>query len=102
MKEHFIYVIGREQGPVKVGISSSPRTRLAELQTGCPFKISILNEQRMRDRDHALKHEKTFHEVYRKYRLMGEWFKIDADIAIDGICTGLELEQHFESLPRHG
>jgi predicted GIY-YIG superfamily endonuclease len=92
----YLYVIGREQGPVKVGISASPESRLGQIQTGCPFKCGLLHVQLMRDRNHALSHERTFQEVYTKYRLIGEWFKLDAELAIEGIETGLEFEEYFE------
>lgn len=93
--DHFIYVIGRENGPVKVGVTSGLGGRLAMLQTGCPFKLSILHTRRMRDRTHALKEERKFHLIYRERRLMGEWFKITAEMAIDVIETSAELELYF-------
>lgn len=96
MKRHFIYVIGREEGPVKVGITSMPEGRLATIQTGCHFKIEILHLRTCSNRDHALKHEQNFHAVYAERRLAGEWFDMDSDCAIDGIETSFEHEIYFE------
>lgn len=96
MADCFIYVIGVESGPVKVGISSSPGSRLGAIQTGCHFKIDILYSRRCKDRDHALKNEKIFHDVYAEKRLVGEWFNIDADLAIEAIETGFDIEDHLE------
>lgn len=95
MRGHFVYVIGREQGPVKVGISSSPRARLDALQTGCPFRLEILHMQKMRDRDHAIYHERVFHDVHAHIRLMGEWFKLPSDLAIESIESSIEFEDFF-------
>lgn len=92
----FLYVIGKEDGPVKVGISDYPGGRLNTLQTGCPFKIEILHLAEMRDRNHALWHEANFHEVYAEKRLVGEWFDLDAELAIECITSGLDIEEHFE------
>lgn len=95
MKQHFIYVIGREEGPVKVGITCAPERRLATIQTGCPFKIEILHLRKCFYREHALEHEESFHRVYREHRLAGEWFDLEADLAIEGVDTGFEFEAHF-------
>ncbi len=96
----FIYVIGRWEGPVKVGVAKSPASRLRELRTGCPYKIDLLHMQPARDRQHAMEHERFFHEVYVEKRLAGEWFDIEADLAIEGVVGGFEIEQHFEKEAR--
>lgn len=96
MTKDYLYVIGREEGPVKVGIATAPLKRFTTLKTGCPFKIQILHIQPMRDREHARKSERHFHAVYEQYRLAGEWFDISADFAIEGIETGLEMDRYFE------
>lgn len=94
----YIYVIGREQGPVKVGVSDTPERRLASLQTGCPFELRLLHVQKMRGRKHALRHERDFHAIYEMYHLRGEWFRCDAEVAIDGIFTSIETESAFEEM----
>lgn len=93
----YVYVMGRKDGPVKVGISTNPQSRLNGIQTGCPFRIKILHLEPMHDRAHAIWHEENFHAVYSQDRLIGEWFNIDAELAIEGITTALEIEHHFET-----
>lgn len=93
----YVYVIGREQGPIKVGVSSSPSGRLAQLQTGCPFKLEVLHTEPMLDRNHALKHEADFHAVYADKRLHGEWFDLEPEYAIELIETGLQHEAWFQA-----
>lgn len=100
MKRHFIYVIGREHGPVKVGITSSPGSRLSTIQTGCPFKIDILHLRECRDRDHAVEHEASFHDVYSDKRLAGEWFDIEADLAIEGVDCSFDFDEYSEAEAR--
>jgi predicted GIY-YIG superfamily endonuclease len=95
MKRHFIYVIGREEGPVKVGITSSLGSRLSAIQTGCHFKIEILHYRECVDRSQALEHESIFHDVYACHRLAGEWFDLEADFAIEGVDTPFDYEEHF-------
>ena len=97
MKQHFIYVIGRQDGPVKVGITSSPGGRLSAIQTGCPFHVSILHLTACRDRSEALLHERSFHEICDDKRLAGEWFDMDAELAVECVETGFEIEAHFSA-----
>lgn len=96
MSECYIYVIGIEDGPVKVGISQSPNGRLDTLQTGSPVKLSILHYRKCRNRDHALHHERMFHEVYAENRMVGEWFNMSSDFAIEGVDTSFDIEEWHE------
>lgn len=94
-KACFVYVIGREQGPVKVGISHNPHARVRELQTGCPFKAELLHFQPLPTREWARQIEGDFHAVYDNCRLYGEWFDIEAELAIDGVETAVQIDYHF-------
>jgi hypothetical protein len=82
MKRHFIYVIGREEGPVKVGITSSPADRLRTLQTGCPFKLTLFQKWECADRSDAIEHEDIFGGVCADSRIIGEWFDMTAEHAV--------------------
>jgi predicted GIY-YIG superfamily endonuclease len=93
---NFIYVIGRQDGPVKVGVTSNPQSRLGQIRTGCPFHVELLHAEPMLSRAHALQHEADFHAVYEEKRLNGEWFDIDAELAIELIETGLDHESWFQ------
>lgn len=90
-----LYVIGREGGPVKVGVSSQPSGRLAALQIGCPFRLSLLHSEPIPNRELALRLEADFHAVYAEDRLIGEWFNLDRELAIDGVTTAVEMHRHF-------
>jgi hypothetical protein len=100
MKKHYIYVIGRDEGPVKVGVSSFPGGRLTQVQTGCSYQIKILHLRECRDRVDALRHERIFHDDHADRRLSGEWFDMDAELAIDSIEADFEIQEHFENEAR--
>lgn len=93
----YIYVIGRDEGPVKVGISDNPGARVLGLQTGCPFQLSLLATFQFEDRIAAHQEEQFFHRCYRKQNLVGEWFNLSADLAIEGIEGNLLSRAHFEN-----
>ena len=92
----YIYVIGREEGPVKVGISTKPWGRLPTIQTGCPLKIELLFVRQANDRDHALYHERYIHLDFEEKRLAGEWFNIEAEDVIEQIESAFDMETFFQ------
>ena len=74
-----VYAIGTsEEGPIKVGITSNQKTRLADLQVASPVELFILGWWHCNDDDARLIEEST-HCLLKDLRLRGEWF--DADIA---------------------
>lgn len=77
-----IYIVGCNEGPIKVGISRSPLKRCKSIQTGCPFAVVLLYEAILINRTYAIKRERRFHREFAKNRLTGEWFNISADVAI--------------------
>lgn len=90
---NYIYVIGQEEGPVKVGITSDLIGRLRSMQTGSAFKLKLLYAMPCLDRDNAREHERAFHDVWAEDRLEGEWFNLPAHLAIEGVQTGFQHEQ---------
>jgi hypothetical protein len=78
-RDEYVYLISSSAcGPVKIGISRNPWGRQAELQTGNPSKLKLLEWWRVPDRETALDVERQILEFYSKRRLMGEWLNIDA------------------------
>jgi hypothetical protein len=89
-----VYVISEgKQGPVKVGVANNPNTRVRELQSGNPKRLSLANWWKMPDRATAFSVEKEILGEMARYRLMGEW--IDADEF--GMCALVEtrIEERF-------
>lgn len=60
----------RKKGFFKVGISTKISTRMSDLQTACPFKLSLVAL-----RSGHRKEERALHKAMDKYRTSGEWFQ---------------------------
>lgn len=72
-----LYIIGNvQQNICKIGVSKNPSKRLKQIQTGCPFKVSILAYVEHLGRDS----EKEMHKRYKGDRMQGEWFRINDEI----------------------
>lgn len=96
----FLYVIGREGGPVKIGVSKQPHARVLDLQTGCPFHLKLFYAHALPTRAEAMRHEEMIHGVYETDRLAGEWFDICEEQGQEAIETAIEIDAHFRSLGR--
>jgi hypothetical protein len=86
-EEVFVYVMAKREGaeikaPVKVGVSSGARGRLATIQTACPFDLELVREFRFPSRQIALDVEDCFHKTQAKHQLRGEWFDLAPSYAI--------------------
>lgn len=75
----FVYFIGAETGPIKIGIAVNPENRLKGLQTSHHEKLAILATV-----SGDLDTEKAYHRRFKRYRIKGEWFErcpeIEAEI----------------------
>lgn len=87
----FVYAIGSEDGPVKVGITTNLDSRLRSLQNGSATKLELIWVYTAEDRDEALKMERSFHECHNNIRLEGEWFNITAELAFESLKTQVEF-----------
>jgi hypothetical protein len=67
-----VYVVeAGETGLFKIGYAKDIQKRLADLQTGCPFKLKLFGTiPGGRDM------ERTMHILYKPYRTSGEWFSL--------------------------
>lgn len=71
----FVYLL-ECQGWFKIGFADDPLRRVRDLQTGNPFKITLLHSVP------CLNYEKVetyLHVLYREHRGLGEWFKLSAE-----------------------
>ena len=69
--DHLYFVQCGEGGPIKIGITHSPKQRFSALQTACPYPLSVLYVRKVED---APGQESALHRSFAKYRLSGEWF----------------------------
>lgn len=71
-----IYFIKSESGHVKIGYTNNGIDgRIASLQTGCPFELTLLTSI-----DGSIYQEKALHRRFRKYQVRLEWFVLSGEI----------------------
>lgn len=79
----FLYIIAAGKGgPVKIGHSRSPESRLTSLQSGNPKRLNLIWTLPFESRDGAKSAERTAHQNLDCLRMEGEWFDIDRSGAI--------------------
>ena len=84
-----VYVL-RAGHYVKVGITSKPvHTRIAALQTGCPYKISIVAIFHCGEFSRQV--ECAAHSQLRESKIRGEWFRASAATAAIVVAGQWEL-----------
>jgi Meiotically up-regulated gene 113 len=71
----YIYIIGSDKPPYKVGISKNPQRRLKDLQTGHPYPLTIHSIVETSTANNKLL-ESVIHRNLRHLRTNGEWFDI--------------------------
>ena len=82
----YVYFIGcvdiitKSLTAIKIGISENPINRLTDLQGANANDLVILRTIPCENKSQALELEKSFHDIYEKDQLNGEWFSITADI----------------------
>jgi hypothetical protein len=85
MYVYFIRCRG-DKSRLKIGKAADPNRRLAELQTGCPYPMTLESKIKCRSEKHAFYVEKLAHVYFKDYRTQGEWFK----------CTDAVLSKVWE------
>lgn len=83
----------------KVGITNDPAKRLPGIQTGCPFRVSLVKSWVLPDRETARLIEDRFHRQNAKWRTSGEWFLNHAGAACFNISF-LLIEHWLETKGR--
>lgn len=91
----FLYVIGPENGPYKVGTATSVEARLSGLQTGNHQELLVHRRYEAKTLSSAemQRIERRVHKVLKDHNIRGEWFDCDLE-AIDHVIkvshAGLE------------
>lgn len=68
-----VYLIEHEHGFIKIGRSNNPRTRVADLQTACPYDLGVIG---VIDTADATETERRIHERYADQQVRGEWYNL--------------------------
>jgi hypothetical protein len=79
----FIYIIRSDHGLIKIGISSNPNARLAQLSTASAIPLKLAYVGALRGSGYAIEAEA--HRTLAAYRRSGEWFNCPTDMAVAAI-----------------
>ncbi len=90
MLTSFIYVIGPEDGPYKIGMSRRLKGRLAQLQMGHPDRLTIHHAESV-NRQFAARIEGLVHTALADRRRGGEWFAVPFCDAIAALRTAVRV-----------
>lgn len=83
----FVYVFRDGYGMIKVGMSKNPQSRAKTLnQSGSSGVMDVLFAESAPD---ACAAESIAHAELADYRHHGEWFRVDADVAIAAVKEGI-------------
>lgn len=84
-KTEYVYVfVNIDFGVCKIGFSNNPSARLAQVQTGCPFKL-----KRQLMIVGGAEKEAELHRKYKKFRLEGEWFAFRDELKEDVMSNNI-------------
>lgn len=84
MNNHWIYVIGDNASPYKIGFTKDPDKRLRTLQTGNHKKLQIHYKEMIGENE--VKYiEGRIHEELKRKQVSGEWFNVSLDDAISEV-----------------
>lgn len=89
IKNKMIYIIQDENNHVKIGHSNNPESRLKTLQCGTKSKLYLLKTI---PSSNAMRHELCLHNLYKKYHIHGEWFKLPKPILNTLISDNCNLD----------
>jgi len=71
----YVYFIrSGKKGAIKIGKSNNPEKRVKELQTGNPYKLYLIAFIHCETEEGAIKLERKIHRLFKKRRMIGEWF----------------------------
>ena len=90
----FLYVAHAKHGDiswVKIGRTTKPRDRMANIQNGCPMPIVAMHVAKIDDPLTLSWAESAIHAALHKSRTSGEWFRLEfaPDLLrlIEGVCA---------------
>ncbi len=81
----FIYVIRGDHGLLKIGISTNPSARIAQLRTASPFPLDFEYIGAMNGFGENV--EREAHATLEKYRTNGEWFDCSPEMAVAAVSA---------------
>lgn len=82
----YVYVIGPDGGPYKIGVANDVDTRRGQIQVNQPLPIAVLYRHQV-PAPRRYDVEKYAHAMLATRRTHGEWFKVDREAAIRAVQT---------------
>jgi hypothetical protein len=79
----FLYVIKGDRGLVKIGMTTNPTARLAQLRSALSLPLEFAWIGASEGRTIAI--EREAHSMLAQYRRNGEWFEISPDAAVGAV-----------------
>lgn len=93
----YLYLISESPaGPVKVGVSVNPASRLSSLQTGNPRPLKVLASYRFPVSE-VYEVEKMFHFDFIHSAILGEWFDLSEALVLDCMADFFESNGYQEA-----
>lgn len=91
MNVYVVRTVGHEA--VKIGKAIDTKSRIADLQTGCPLELAIVTIIPCKSNAIALTVEAIGHDCLQSYEVRGEWFKppekaLESAIEMMMLCAG--------------
>ncbi len=80
---HMVVYLLECDSKIKIGISKSISSRIAMMQTGNPYKITLRAEYKVASETEARRLEKELHIKYNDKQLIGEWFDLTQEELAD-------------------
>lgn len=94
MTDHdFVYVIASGDRCHKIGVTREPAKRLSQLQVGHPHRLEIVFLVKT---NRTVSVERAAHKALATHRLSGEWFGVEAEVAIRAV---LKADRRFPPKP---
>ena len=72
-------------GKIKIGVAKSISSRIAAMQTGNPYQITLKGEYKTASEQKARRIEKELHAKFSAKQLLGEWFALDEQETLEAI-----------------
>jgi len=96
----FVYLIqSQEDGYYKIGVSTNPKKRLKQLQTGNSSELKFIE---VYECDFADKVERTLHRRYTHLRKEGEWFNLSLENEASFKEECKKIEESIKFLKENG
>ena len=94
-KVYLLKIVNDDKSLYKIGFTKgSVYKRINELQTGCPYKINVVDTYTS---EYGMIIEQTLHNVFSYKKTHGEWFElgVEDEMKFKQLCQKYETIQKF-------